>query len=482
MKVCREPRLARRFFDRFEPVHAVTYFSPESRAAFDGLGYRGFWMGYFAGRSAPLGIVPPEVVTATFYNFAASRVAKSLPAAWEVASPGAALRAREDSAVATLRRYGLSDDSVRTAADLASKAARSAPLDGRPLFAANAALPWPTEPLAALWHATTLLREQRGDAHVGVLTSSGLSGRESNVLHAAAGRVPQEMIMRSRDYDEEQWRHYQDRLVQRGLLGSDGALTDAGRELKQHIEDTTDELALSALEALDDHEVEELFRALTPITRAVVAAGDVPAATPMGLSRDDLDDDSAGLVVPRLGHLPACKGERVCSPTRRNSPALCARSRRLVLLFERVGLVDGVTAALVAANFVLRLVLGCAHLPPGRLGVGGDLLLDGALGGAAVALPRHLVALREFLAHAGRLPGVREKMLSRRERAQNVHFLRRVGVADAHARGNRRARHRWLRFHSSHPTPVRPSAVVTVAHARGNWLTRPSVDVSRTGA
>ena len=296
MKVCRDPRLARRFFDRFEPVHAVTYFSPESRAAFDGLGYRGFWMGYFAGRSAPLGIVPPEVVTATFYNFAAGRVAKSLPAAWEVASPDAALRAREDSAVATLRRYGLSDDSVvRTAAELASKAARSAPLDGRPLFAANAALSWPTEPLAALWHATTLLREHRGDAHVGVLTSSGLSGRECNVLHAAAGRVPQEMIMRSRDYDEEQWHHYQDRLVQRGLLTSDGALTDAGRELKQHIEDTTDTVSLTALEALDDQEVEELFKALTPITRAVVAAGDVPAATPMGLRRDDLDDDSAHL-------------------------------------------------------------------------------------------------------------------------------------------------------------------------------------------
>lgn len=291
----REPRLARRFFDRFEPVHAVTYFSPESRAAFDGLGYRGFWMGYFAGRSAPLGIVPAEVVSAMFYNFAPSRVAKALPAAWEIAPPGSALRAREDSAVATLRRYGLTDDGVRAAAELAAKAARHAPLDGRPLFAANAALPWPTESLAALWHATTLLREQRGDAHVAVLASSGLSGRESNVLHAAAGRVPVEMIMRSRDYDEVQWRDYQDRLAERGLLDSDGALTDAGRALKQHIEDTTDALSLSALDALDDAEVEELFRALTPIARAVVAAADVPAATPMGLSRDDLDDNSAHL-------------------------------------------------------------------------------------------------------------------------------------------------------------------------------------------
>lgn len=291
----RNPRLARRLFDRFEPVHAVTYFSPESRAALDGLGYRGFWMGYFAGRSAPLGVVPTGVVTALFYNFAPSRVAKALPAAWEVAPPGSALRAREDSAVATLRRYGLTDDGVRTAAELAAKASSGAPLDGRALFAANAALPWPSEPLATLWHAVTLLREQRGDAHVAVLASSGLSGRESNVLHAAAGRVPAEMIMRSRDYDENQWRRYQERLADRGLLDADGALTDAGAALKQHIEDTTDALALSALDALDDVEVEELFRALTPIARTVVAAGDVPAATPMGLSRDDLDDDSAHL-------------------------------------------------------------------------------------------------------------------------------------------------------------------------------------------
>src|ERR1700754_3784041 len=256
----REPRLARRFFDRFEPVHAVTYFSPESRAAFDGLGYRGVWMGYFAGRSAPLGVVPTEVVTALFYNFAPSRVARALADAWEIASPGAALRAREDSAVATLRRYGLNHDDVQRAADLAAKAARGAPLDGGPLCAANLALPWPSEPLAMLWHAVTLLREQRGDAHVAVLIASGLTGRESNVLHAAAGRVPQDMIMRGRDYDEDQWRLYQDRLAQRGLLDGHGALTDAGRELKQHIEEATDALALSGLEALDDAEVEELFR------------------------------------------------------------------------------------------------------------------------------------------------------------------------------------------------------------------------------
>ena len=298
----REPRLARRFFDRFEPVHAVTYFAPEARAALDGLGYRGFWMGYFAARSAPLGIVPPEVVTAVFYNFAPERVAKALPAAWQIAGPEAALRARQDSAVAALRRYGLgADESVRAAAELVGRAARRAPLDGRPLFAANRALPWPDNPLAALWHASTLLREQRGDAHVAALTAEGVSGRESNVLHAAAGGVPREYIARTRDYDESAWRHHEQRLAERGLLNDDGSPTVAGRELKDRIESRTDTLSLSVLDVLSDDEVETLFQVLTPVTRAVIAGGDVPAITPMNLRRDELSDGSGHLVDRKRG-------------------------------------------------------------------------------------------------------------------------------------------------------------------------------------
>ena len=277
-------------------MHGVTYIAPHARAALDGLGYRGYWMGYFAARSAPLGMVPPEVVTAIFYNFAPERVAKALPAAWQIAGPEAALQARQDSAVAALRRYGLAvDENVTTAADLAARAVRQAPLDGRPLFAANRALPWPDDPLAALWHAATLPREHRGDAHVALLSAAGVSGRECNVLQAAAGLIPRDYIARTRDYDDATWRHHEEQLAGRGLLNDDGTLTEAGRELKDAIESTTDALALSALDALSDDEVEALFQALTPITRAVVAGGDVPAVTPMNLRRDELDDGSAHL-------------------------------------------------------------------------------------------------------------------------------------------------------------------------------------------
>lgn len=294
--MARTPTLARRLFERYEPVHAITYFAPEARAAAVDLGYRSFWSGYFATRSAPLGPVPPRVVEAIFYNFAAHRVAKSLAGAWDVATPQQALAARETGAVAALRRYGLTaDDNLRTAADLLGRVARGAAVDGRPLFAALSAVPWPDEPVAALWHASTLLREQRGDAHVAALVAAGITGRESNVLHVAAGRTTRDKVVSTRDYDDAEWDAVSARLAARGLMTPEGSLTDAGRELKQDIEHRTDAAALPTLDVLNDAEVETLFRALTPIARMVVAGGDLPAITPMALQHSDLDDPSAHL-------------------------------------------------------------------------------------------------------------------------------------------------------------------------------------------
>ncbi len=240
--------------------------------------------------------MPPQVVEAIFYNFAAHRVAKSLAGAWDIATPQQALAAREAGAVAALRRYGLTaDDTLRPAADLLGRVARGAAVDGRPLFAALSAAPWPDEPVAALWHAATLLREQRGDAHVAALVAAGITGRESNVLHVAAGRTTRDKVVSTRDYDDAEWDAVTARLAARGLVTADGSLTDAGRELKNDIEYRTDAAALATLDVLSDAEVEMLFQALTPIARMVVAGGDLPAITPMALQHSDLDDPSAHL-------------------------------------------------------------------------------------------------------------------------------------------------------------------------------------------
>jgi hypothetical protein len=45
-----------------------------------------------------------------------------------------------------------------------------------------------------------------------------------------------------------------------------------------------------------DDELDALFRTLSAITRAAIAGGDIPAATPMVLRRDDLDGDRAHLL------------------------------------------------------------------------------------------------------------------------------------------------------------------------------------------
>src|SRR5579864_8230539 len=85
---------ARVMWTLFEPIHAVTYFAPEGRSAYEQAGLRGFWRGYFAGRAAPLGAVGPAVVTASFFNFAPAFVARAIPGVWQLTTPEEALRAR----------------------------------------------------------------------------------------------------------------------------------------------------------------------------------------------------------------------------------------------------------------------------------------------------------------------------------------------------------------------------------------------------
>jgi hypothetical protein len=282
----RDAQLARRLWSRLEPIHAVTYFSPEPLAALADAGYKGFWMGYFAGRAAPMGRVGPEIVFAAFYNFSLAHVRRALPDAWAFAPPSAALQARQEGSVAALQRAFAGRElaePAQTAAMLARAAAESAPMEGRTLFAANRALPWPEEPTAALWHAATLLREHRGDGHVATLTAAGIYGREANVLQTAAGVVPRDVFAGARRYDDAEWDSISARLVGRGLLDRDGKLTPQGHSMRADVEDRTDAVALSAYTALDDEQLQQLINALVPLTRAVIATGDIPDVTPIGV-------------------------------------------------------------------------------------------------------------------------------------------------------------------------------------------------------
>jgi hypothetical protein len=229
-----EQTRARRMWRVLEPYHAITYFAPETRQATDALGLRGGWMSYFACRAAPLGPVGPALVSAVFYSFHPAMVARALPDAWDHASPAQLLAARLRRSTAAVRRVLPeipADPSLRRTVEVARQAAELAATAGRPLAAANAALDWPDEPHLALWQATTILRESRGDGHVAALVTAGLTPCEACLTISAAGGPAKEVFQRSRGWSDADWADAADDLRARGLLTADGVLTDTGRAL-----------------------------------------------------------------------------------------------------------------------------------------------------------------------------------------------------------------------------------------------------------
>ena len=259
-----------RMFELVEPI-ATAAFSEVATEAFLALGMRGYWDGYFAGRAAPLGLAPAEVVHAVFYNFADGEVARHIPWVWRTTTPEEAIAVRERGSVAALRqRLGEYADSpgLLRVADLATRAAVSAPTEGRALYAGLRALDVPQKPVARLWHAATLLREHRGDGHNAALVAHGIGGLECHVLVALSLDMRPEEFDRIHHLPKAQLAAVIDGLRDRGLVDAAGGFTDAGQESRERIEALTDELAAVAYDVLSADELDELIAGLEPIAAA----------------------------------------------------------------------------------------------------------------------------------------------------------------------------------------------------------------------
>jgi hypothetical protein len=270
---------ARLMWTMFEPIHAVTYFSPEARASFEAAGLRGFWRGYFAGRAAPLGPVDAAPVVASFFNFAPAMVTRAVPDVWQRAKPDDVLRARVAGADAALARLTADQpaDAVAEAADLLESAAANLEYAGRMLGAANAALPPPDGPRARLWQAATTLREHRGDGHVAALVAAGLGACEVLAWRSAYD-LSRDVLQPARGWTDEEWEAADARLVERGWLDAEGRPTETGIAAHRDIEAATDRAAAAAWRAID---FERLRTVLAPIAQACRAA--LPAVNPIGL-------------------------------------------------------------------------------------------------------------------------------------------------------------------------------------------------------
>jgi hypothetical protein len=264
-------------------VHAVTYFSPESRQALRATGLRGFWMGYFAARVAPVGAVGPSTVAATFFNFHPSMVERAIPDAWTFADPQAVLAARRTGAAAALRRLDPTVEvRARRVGPLLAQVAAVADGAGRVLASANQALTVPGDPVEALWQSCTTLREHRGDGHVAALTAAGLGGCQALVLFALSEDLPAPMFIDSRGWSANEWEVARAQLDDRHLVVGE-RLTAEGAELRRSIEATTDHLAAPPFEVLGPAAQAEAYGELAALAALVAAGGEIPFPNPMGL-------------------------------------------------------------------------------------------------------------------------------------------------------------------------------------------------------
>jgi hypothetical protein len=280
-----EEDAARLVWQYGEPIHAVLFFAPETRAATDRLGLKGGWMSYFGCRAAPLGPAPAAVVAAIFYGFHPEMVGRAIPDAWVHAQPRQLLEARlsaMDSALGRLLGDAIDGPDVRRAASLAMAAVRSADFSGRPLGAANAALPDPGPPHLQLWQALGAMREHRGDGHVACLVANQVGACQSLVMQAATGRSERESLRTKRGWSEEEWQTAVVELQDRGWLDEREQPTPAGSRARQTMEAATDRLAAPFVATLGRRAV-ELVDAMRPLAERIMAGGEIPAQNNMGL-------------------------------------------------------------------------------------------------------------------------------------------------------------------------------------------------------
>lgn len=270
----------RTFWQAIEVIHDVVYFAPDTKQRYEAVGLKGYWMGYFASRSAALGTPAPEVVVALFHGFAPRMVHRALPDAWSMAPRDDILATRYDLARDALTPGVVDADVERLGKELTS-IWTSLDFAGKGLAAAHASVPIPDDPLGRLWHAATILREYRGDCHVALLTAAGLDGAAANALAVADGRaVPNQREMRG--WTEDEWADAYERLRRRDWTDELAAITENGRAARAQIEDATDRVCAASFDEEAQARTITIEDELVSAARALQASGAMPYPNPTG--------------------------------------------------------------------------------------------------------------------------------------------------------------------------------------------------------
>ena len=149
-----------------------------------------------------------------------------------------------------------------------------------PLYTANRTVEPPEDPVAELWQHCTTLREHRGDGHVTALRRAGSTAARHSCCSRPTGSSPPSACARSAGWTDEEWEAACARLRDRDLVDDDGAITDAGRNLRVMVERATDAAARVLFAAAAPDAVADLTVRLDPLAKAVAAQRAPPLPQP----------------------------------------------------------------------------------------------------------------------------------------------------------------------------------------------------------
>ena len=281
-----QTQIARAMFQVYEPIVLTGSGAPELQTICKQLGLSEHRMSYYAVRAAALGRVAAEVVSATFYHHPVEMVSPAIPLAWSIASPERIVAARFEAVDQALRRLlpqQIESAEIVEAVELVREAMVGCSIAGRPLFAAHAALAWPSEPHVALWHGLNLFREHRGEGHTSAVMAARLTPEQTAPLLIAATGEARDG--RSWRWPDDVWNQAVAELQERGWLDDAGVLTDEGLAARTRIEDETDGLALGPWLQLGKERTYRLWTLLRDLLQVILDQnGLARLRTPIGLS------------------------------------------------------------------------------------------------------------------------------------------------------------------------------------------------------
>ncbi len=286
---------SRRLGSVLEPIVGQVYFSPECHDNYVALGFDASSRkadgvalpdgpAYFTSRGSVMGQVPGTVVAAAFGVFNPQIVVPCVDLGWSRTDSVTICAARDDGAIAQLRRLlGDAPDGVDRARELLARAVEPLRPEGRPLYAGVRSLRMPESSLGAVWRMGDMLREYRGDSHTTAWVSAGFDATEIGLLSELYWGLPMRSYSRTRAWTDDQFDAAQQRLRARGLIDDNG-FTEAGRATREDIEVHTDGQMSPAISALGD-DLDELLSIMAPWGNTIRAGFGYLRAGPHDLAR-----------------------------------------------------------------------------------------------------------------------------------------------------------------------------------------------------